>query len=88
MTDVDSSPGDLVFYLHTYLDRLWWQWEQINAAERMFAIEGNTTVTEPPSGWETMTIDYEMDMYDIVPNVTIRDVVNIQGGYLCYEYEY
>ncbi|RDI82366.1 hypothetical protein Vi05172_g7687 [Venturia inaequalis] len=89
MTDVDSSPGDPLFYLHhTYLDRLWWQWEQIDAAGRMFAMGGNTTVTEPPGGFVEMTIDYEMNMFDIVPNVTIADVVNIQGGYLCYDYEY
>lgn len=89
MTDVDASPGDPLFYLHhTYLDRLWWQWEQINAKDRMFSIGGNTTVTEPPGGFVKMTIDYEMNMYDIVPNVTISDVVNIQGGYLCYDYEY
>lgn len=89
MTDVDSSPGDPLFYLHhTYLDRLWWQWEQIDAAGRMFAMGGNTTVTESPGGFVEMTIDYEMNMFDIVPNVTIADVVNIQGGYLCYDYEY
>lgn len=89
MTDVDSSPGDPLFYLHhAYLDRLWWQWEQINATDRMFAMQGNTTVTEPPGGFVEMTINYEMSVFGILPNVTIADVANIQGGYLCYDYEY
>ncbi|RDW89637.1 hypothetical protein BP6252_01669 [Coleophoma cylindrospora] len=89
MTDVDSSPGDPVFYLHhNYLDRLYWQWQQINPTERLYLVGGNTTVTEPSSGWETMTLEYEMNMFGIADNVTIATVSNIQGGYLCYEFEY
>jgi tyrosinase len=89
MTDVDSSPRDPVFYLHhNYVDRLYWQWQQINATERLHLVSGNTTITESADGWKAMTLDYEMNMYGIVDNVTIGDVTNIQGGYLCYEFEY
>lgn len=89
MTDVDSSPGDPLFYLHhNYLDRLYWQWQQINPDERLSLVAGNTTVTEPPGGFVAMTLDYEMSLFGIVDDVAIRDVTNIQGGYLCYEFEY
>lgn len=64
------------------------RWQQCNPAERLFLVAGNTTVTEPTDGCIAMTLDYEMNMFGIVPNVTIRDVANIQAGYLCYEYEY
>ncbi|KAH8648988.1 hypothetical protein BGZ60DRAFT_509291 [Tricladium varicosporioides] len=89
MTDVDSSPGDPIFYLHhNYLDRLYWQWQQLNATARLNYVAGSTTINEPAAGWEAMTLDYEMNMYGIVNNVTIGDVTNIQGGYLCYAFEY
>ena len=81
MTDVDSSPGDPTFYLHhNYLDRLYWQWQQINGTERLNLIEGNTTVTEPSTGWVAYTMDTEMSMYGVVDNVPVGDVLNIQGG--------
>lgn len=89
MTDVDSSPGDPVFYLHhNYLDRLYWQWQQIGGTERLHLISGNTTVTEPASGWEALTLDYEMNMYGAADDIAIGDVTNIQGGFLCYAFEY
>ena len=47
MTDVDASPGDPVFYLHhNYLDRLYWQWQQLNPNIRLDLIAGNTTIHE------------------------------------------
>ncbi|KAI9055630.1 hypothetical protein LZ554_000574 [Drepanopeziza brunnea f. sp. 'monogermtubi'] len=89
MTDVDCSPGDPVFYLHhNYLDRLYWQWEQLSPKDRMYNISGYTTVTEPEGGWEEMTLDYEMSMFGVGESVRIEEVMNIQGGYLCYAFEY
>jgi len=89
MTDVDSSPGDPIFYLHhNYIDRLYWQWQQLDPTNRLHLVSGNSTINEPVGGWEDMTLDYEMNMWGIVDNVTIGDVTNIQGGYLCYEFEY
>ncbi|CZR52293.1 related to monophenol monooxygenase (tyrosinase) [Phialocephala subalpina] len=89
MIDVAASPGDPMFFMHhTYLDRIWWQWQQINATSRLYGMGGNTTTSEPATGWVTTTLDYVLSSYGIIPNVTIDEVMNIQGGYLCYEYEY
>jgi tyrosinase len=89
MIDVAASPGDPMFFMHhTYLDRIWWQWQQINATSRLYGMGGNTTTSEPATGWVTTTLDYVLSSYGIIPNVTIDKVMNIQGGYLCYEYEY
>ena len=66
---MDSSPGDPVFYLHhKYLDRLYWQWQQITATDRMFATSDNTTVTEQATGWVELTLDCEMVTYGVVDN--------------------
>jgi hypothetical protein len=32
------------------------------------------------------TLGHVLDMKGIVPNATIADVMDIGGGYLCYEY--
>lgn len=98
MADVDCSPGDPTFYLHhTYVDRIWWQWQQANATSRMFDISGNSLnetylaehgLEAPAGGWPKTTMEYVLDTNNILPDITVHDVVNIQGGYLCYEYDY
>lgn len=70
MTDVNSSPGDPVFYLHhNCLIRLYWQWQQLNPSVRLDLVAGNTTVHEPVTGWVELTGEFEMEMYGIGPNV-------------------
>jgi tyrosinase len=39
--------------------------------------------------YTNITIDYEMDFYELVPGqqtVKVADVMNIQSGLLCYGY--
>ncbi|PQE32034.1 tyrosinase protein [Rutstroemia sp. NJR-2017a WRK4] len=98
MADIDCSAGDPTFYLHhNYVDRVWWQWQQADAKSRMFDISGNslnTTYLEeqgyvaPKGGYVETSLEYVLSVADIVPDVQIIDVVNVQGGYLCYEYDY
>ncbi|KAF7885976.1 uncharacterized protein EAF02_004485 [Botrytis sinoallii] len=98
MADIDCSAGDPAFFIHhNYIDRMWWQWQQANATSRMFDISGNslneTYLAEqgdvaPAADWPQMTLEYTLTTADILPDVQIYDVVNIQGGYLCYEYDY
>jgi tyrosinase len=56
MTNLWSSPGDPLFYLHhTYLDKLWWEWQLKNEA-RLTDITGTNvplpfiTMPFPPNG--------------------------------------
>lgn len=130
MLNVYSSPGDPIFYLHhTYLDKLWWQWQAKALSTRLTDISGRNkgflsgggfpgfpgNVTIPPGngacsgfpigaspsaidsvsaelvqsdgdpGNET-TLNHVLTMFGMLPNVTIADVMDIQGGLLCYEY--
>jgi len=42
MQDVNLSPGDPIFYLHhTYLDKLWWDWQSQDLSKRLVEITGN-----------------------------------------------
>ena len=70
------------------MDRLYWQWQQIKPDDRLYLIEGNTTIHEPPTGYEALTLDTVMSMYGVADDIAIRDVQNIQGGYLCYQFDY
>ncbi|RPB11325.1 Di-copper centre-containing protein [Morchella conica CCBAS932] len=85
MVDLFSSPGDPLFYLHHgQLDRLWWQWQNMNIDERLYEIAGptrNYTVASP-----NVTLDYMLDVGVLADQVPIYDVMNI-GGSLCYTYE-
>lgn len=33
------------------------------------------------------TLTHVLNMYGVIPNATIADIMDIGGGYLCYEYE-
>ena len=44
MLDVSLSPGDPIFWLHhTYLDKLWWEWQSMNLSSRLTDISGPNT---------------------------------------------
>lgn len=149
MLDVVSSPGDPIFFLHhTWLDKIWWQWQAVDPATRLNAIGGpnkpafgfpmptngsfpgipgngsfpgfpgngsfpgmpgmpgaggpsggipsdltdmmpplelvNLEMAGDPSN--VTTLGHVLDMFGVVPNATIADVMDTVGGLLCYEY--
>lgn len=78
---------DPLFYLHhTFVDRVWWMWQQRDLAARLSDIAGYTTASEPQGGWVKATLEDKMDMHKIVPSMSIRDLMDISGPELCYEY--
>lgn len=96
MGDKDTSPGDPIFFLHhNYVDRIWWQWQTANPDSRMYDMSGttfNTTyltaegIDAPATA--TAGLDYILNIADILPDVTIEEVMNVQNGLLCYDYDY
>lgn len=114
-----SSPGDPIFYLHhTWLDKVWWDWQALNLTARLTDISGPnrqgssgfpedpnnnstqngtcsgfpcTTIpvvtdTQPGDPGNVTTLTHVLGTLGLLPNITISDVMDIQGGYLCYEY--
>ena len=50
MLDPIASPGDPLFYLHhTWLDKIWWEWQARDLPGRLADISG-TNVAAPPGG--------------------------------------
>jgi len=127
MLDPIASPGDPLFYLHhTWLDKLFWEWQSLDLPARFFDISGQNLPTPfgsgppppttdpsglpllfppleafpplpalvPPPGsplpqgdpGNTTTLNHILDMLGVIPSATIRDVMDIGGPLLCYEY--
>lgn len=128
MTDPIASPGDPIFYLHhTWLDRLFWQWQSLDLPARLTEMGGGNIQTgfgfgPPPTsgeeggppvvlptGWfppfdsmrplpgsppqvpvgdpgNTTTLSHVLNMFGVIPNATIADVMDIGGPLLCFEY--
>lgn len=102
MGDPTYSPGDPLFYLHhSYLDKLWWEWQKLDYPARLTDMGGpNLPALTPPGtvwpgpevtdyfgdGGNTTTLNHVLWMVGLEPNVTIADVMNLNGELICYEY--
>jgi len=86
MSDVASSPGDPVFFMHhSFVDHSWRMWQRSNSAQRLYQISGYTTQSPP---FKQTTLDTPLYGYGIIPDAKVRDVMDTLGGYLCYKYDY
>lgn len=101
-----ASPAEPLFFLHhTNLDRLWWNWQQVNPENRTYDIGQIENVpilsyllenefkypdtlapysNDHPSN--ITTLSHTLWMVNILPNVTIFDVMNLGGDTICAEY--
>jgi tyrosinase len=52
---------------------------------RSYDISGYTSGTMPESGWVTATLQDELNMFGIIPNATLAEVMDLNGPY-CVEY--
>lgn len=103
MQDPTLSPGDPVFYLHhSYLDKLWWDWQQIDKS-RFWDMGGpnipnqyNKSSSNYPgpeytdyfgdNGGNVTTLNHTIFMTGLVANITIGDIMDIRGPYMCTNY--
>lgn len=97
------SRTDPIFWLHhTYLDKLWWEWqrgdrrrlrdmdgpnvaENMNPNDQFFPIESFTDYNGDPGS--RTTLDHVLWMAGILPNVTVREVMDITDETICAWYD-
>ncbi len=82
MSDVASSPGDPIFFMHHgFIDHAWRIWQNDNAGRL-------TDVASPTNqdGSGTLTLNYVLSSKGLAPAVTVADVMDTTGTYLCYKY--
>lgn len=88
MGNVVTSPNDPMFWLHHgYVDYIWWKWQGGNET-RINDLEGigYETQREPDTGYVETNAGTVLYFYDVLPNVTVADVSDTKGGFLCYTY--
>ncbi|KAH7134479.1 hypothetical protein B0J13DRAFT_479990 [Dactylonectria estremocensis] len=93
MSDMYSSPGDPLFFLHHgKLDYEWNRWQRLSWATRKSEIGGPDTMWAYPYNYwgdipyTNITLDFTLAYPGLVSSVTIRDVMDITTGQLCYTY--
>jgi len=99
---VSSPGDPLFWLHHTWLDKMWADWQakdkkrlaemggtNIFPQNAMFPprpSEIPVATGAPGDPARITTLGHVLDMKGIVANATIADVMDIRGGYLCYEY--
>jgi tyrosinase len=84
--NAENSPGEPLFYLHHgNLDHLFWQWQQKDLKTRLHQV-GGPIVPFDYSG-VNVTLDFEVGLGKLAPNVQLEDLLDTTGGTLCYTYE-
>ncbi|TFK21130.1 tyrosinase [Coprinopsis marcescibilis] len=84
LTNFYTSPGDPLFYLHhANIDRVWWQWQQLDLA-RLTDISGPADVNN--LNGPQVALNTVMSFGTIAPNVTVGEMMNTALEPLCYSY--
>lgn len=89
MGDLYASPSDPVFYMHhANLDRVWWSWQALDLEKRLTDISGPIYLMDyDNTQGGNVTLDFPMTLDVNAENITVRDVMDIKAGVLCYEYD-
>ena len=74
-----------LFWLrHGKIDKLYADWQAMNSSKRLSEVGGVSIPFNPTS--LSVTLKFPLNMQWKGPTVKIREVMNIQGDLLCYEY--
>ncbi|TFK95923.1 Di-copper centre-containing protein [Pterulicium gracile] len=97
MGDTSYSPNDPLFFLHHgMLDRVWALWQNQHPSNKKAFSGGSTWALQSPEAWKTYGpagMPPNIGPTARIPNigfgdsVTVADILDIKGGYLCYEYK-
>ena len=94
MTNMYSSPGDPLFFLHhAQIDMLWDKWQHNNWDVRKAEISGPDTMYAYPFNYfanlpyQNITLESELQYPLMAEGIKIADVMDTRAGPLCYRYE-
>jgi tyrosinase len=75
-----------IFFLHhAFIDKMYWDWQQINPDVRLTEIGGVRIPFHPESA--NVTLNDTLNMQWAFDTTPISEVMHIQKGVLCYLYE-
>ncbi|KAH8809364.1 putative tyrosinase [Xylogone sp. PMI_703] len=81
-TAFTASNDPLFFLHHGQLDRLWWQWQQMDPSRRLYDYSGLYETGNTVKA----TLKDTLSLGGLANDVTVGDVMDTQGGFLCYRY--
>jgi tyrosinase len=90
------SPNDPLFFMHhAMIDKIWYDWQSYDPVNVNSFFGGSVQHIEswdaynqyPSGGPPYLSLDSMMPADGLFPEVTIGDVMNTTGGFLCYVYE-
>ncbi|KAI0743507.1 Di-copper centre-containing protein [Daedaleopsis nitida] len=90
------SANEPMFFLHhAMVDKVWYDWQHAHPANswafRGGSVQNLTSVQalhDYPNGMPpALSLDSGIHADGMFPDLTVRDVMNTTGGYLCYVYE-
>ncbi|AEO58727.1 tyrosinase-like protein [Thermothelomyces thermophilus ATCC 42464] len=87
MESISASPSDPVFYLHHgFVDWQWARWQNVESS-RKTTISGCSEPSPVPGKCVELTLDTVLKGYGLIPDMKVRDVLDIENGILCYTYD-
>jgi tyrosinase len=92
IANVNSSPGDPIFYLHhANLDRVWEQWQAKNSANRNDFFGPDKEWSYPfdffgPTVYQNITAEFGLVYSQLAGANKVQDLLHPQKGPLCYVY--
>lgn len=83
-----TSIIDPIFWLHhTTLDKLLWRWQQNDLPARFFDVGGPVIPFDYSNLYgPNITLNFQIGLGRLAPNITLKSIMNVQGGLLCYDY--
>lgn len=74
----------LFFLHHPQIDRIWWQWQQMNPDKRLSEYNG-VALHYGEDGSREVSLDDKVPMLGLAEDLTVREIMDTTGR-LCYSY--
>ena len=82
LQELNVSTDPVLFLHHTQLDRIWFKWQQQDPQRRLVEYVGNGG-----GGLDDKALlEHELEYGDLLPAVSVKDVMDTQSSLLCYRY--
>jgi tyrosinase len=70
------------------MDRVWWSWQSRDLSTRLDDVSGSLVAMDYNNLQAgNATLDTVMQFESLAAAIKVRDVMNVQGDYLCYKYD-
>lgn len=70
------------------VDHVYWKWQKKDLETRLHEVGGSTTPSDfTYQSGTNVTLDFEVNLGALAPSVPVSELLDTQGGLLCYTFE-